>query len=69
MEIFAITHPKRLGNEIILFFVFDALYAILGAFTGIFKGLYKKKKPLRGIAPRTQGKQKFFTSKLSKGAK
>jgi hypothetical protein len=58
-KIFAITHSKRFGNEIILFLLKDASTGFLGAFTGIFKGIYKKKNPLRGIAPRSQRENKI----------
>ena len=51
--------------EIILFFVLDASTGFLGAFTGIFKVLYKKKNPLRGIAPRTQREQNVFVTQSS----
>jgi hypothetical protein len=56
-----ITHSNGFNNDIILFFVFGASTGFLGAFTGIFKGHYKKKNPCGSIALlERKGKQNSF---------
>ena len=68
-KIFAITHRKHFGNEIILFFILDASTGFLGAFTGIFKWLYKKKNPCGTLHPDHTGKQNSFYYSIKLGGK